>query len=1432
MKLRQQLPARSLLRGSTVAAIVLAGYAACAHPYASGVTNNAGTISFILNESADSVQVAFDNYTSTNNLGALAAGVQSFALAGHTNYAIIVRKAGIGVPFLISADTNRLLNFPGPEGVAVNRNPKTSNFGRIYVVNSNPDIVTVKNTSDTRTCGQGVYLLNADQSDAVGQGDTALTAGLPVDNNVASAYVYVPYKISVGPDDMVYIGDGRSLIANTTVNPYRNEAGSGVWMAAPDFSTGQDLFIWGSSTEFGGVSGRPLVTGSLAGGDLVLYALEYDKTPYQTVWKYNIGAGPLPYDTLPTAVCNAGYTTVNTVQADMSLGPDGTLYTMQYRGTPGSDGDTGGTGIPMRIWSATNNSVQIWNSYNALGVNGLDPFAYCHSLDISPDGQRMVTANGALGQIEVMKLTNGIPDISTFTCVDNGFSALNRSGWSASIRSLAYDAAENIYAGSLGSGLVRVYSPGQATTCITANDWTGTNGTFSITKSDLSPRAFVTAPQDPNLDLTGNLVVAEYYGGQYGILPIGGVPFVQNNARVGGNVSSVLNPLPNFGASQDAINLAKISQSDNWQPNFNFTVPCTAGHSYKLQLLFHDNYYSVLGKRRFNVTVGGTNLASCLDLALLGAYKGNAKDVVLTYSFTNTDGSPLPIALGQVTDNPMISALILKDTTPGLTVLPIIITANPQSQTNYAGRTVSFQAAALGTTPSYQWQAGAIGSGVYTNLINGGRYSGVTSPTLTIANAKLSDQLDYVLVASNSAGSVVSSPATLTVAPLGGVATVATPADLGLASGTVVAAEYYGANIGPLTIGGTVFHNNNTRVSPANFTGALNTPNFGASADAGNLALISAADASNPSFDFTVPTVAGRNYLLKLLFHDNSFNSVGARVFQVNAGLQSGPLGQVGPQIDLVQLGAYQTQPADLLLTLGVTNSDGSPIQIQLSSIVQNPMISALILQDVSSGTVPPMITIQPEPSVSLYSGHSTNLFAVVAGTSLLYQWQVSTDGVTWNNLTDSSGNISGSTTSTLTLVANASVPYAQYRLVAQNSAGSVTTAAAAVTVNIGPPQILTGGDLPAAQAIRVGQTLNLSVAVDGDAPFAFHWQSSLDGGATWNPVANGGRISGATSNVLTILNAQTNDSAMYQLSITNDQSFGSPIMSAMDTVSVLNGAASFNTNGIGWTLNGGGSIVSNVFSLSDGSAGENRSGFFNVPLYVGAFQAKFTYQNHTGGGGADGITFMLQNDSSGTAYLGTGGGGLGYSGPAGPSFALCFDIYQYASEPRGAPGYTFCTNGVAPAAIINPIRDTSPVSLVNTVPIDVSLLYFNGQLTLTMIDTLGNSFTKVINSINLPAMLNANTAYVGFAGGDGGIASWQDVSNFSFEPLLNLSCQLTGTNTALLTWEKNSGFVLESTSDVASGTWQKVPAGNVAGQAVVPVTPDKQFYRLASPLR
>jgi hypothetical protein len=93
-----------------------------------------------------------------------------------------------------------------------------------------------------------------------------------------------------------------------------------------------------------------------------------------------------------------------------------------------------------------------------------------------------------------------------------------------------------------------------------------------------------------------------------------------------------------------------------------------------------------------------------------------------------------------------------------------VIGLQPTNSSLYAGQTAVFAATGGGSDPlTYQWQSGATGSGVYTNVPNGGRISGADSQTLTIANINNNDSLDYVLTISNPYGAMTSSVANLVV---------------------------------------------------------------------------------------------------------------------------------------------------------------------------------------------------------------------------------------------------------------------------------------------------------------------------------------------------------------------------------------------------------------------------------------------------------------------------------------------------------------------------------------------------------------------------------------------------------------------------------------------------------------------------------------------
>lgn len=95
------------------------------------------------------------------------------------------------------------------------------------------------------------------------------------------------------------------------------------------------------------------------------------------------------------------------------------------------------------------------------------------------------------------------------------------------------------------------------------------------------------------------------------------------------------------------------------------------------------------------------------------------------------------------------------------TYAPPAITSQPQSVSTTTGQTVSFTVTAINGTLSYQWYT--TNNNVLTPLTDTGDHFGSTTATLTFTNAAMSDSGNYVVIASNSSGSITSSVATLTV---------------------------------------------------------------------------------------------------------------------------------------------------------------------------------------------------------------------------------------------------------------------------------------------------------------------------------------------------------------------------------------------------------------------------------------------------------------------------------------------------------------------------------------------------------------------------------------------------------------------------------------------------------------------------------------------
>ena len=105
-------------------------------------------------------------------------------------------------------------------------------------------------------------------------------------------------------------------------------------------------------------------------------------------------------------------------------------------------------------------------------------------------------------------------------------------------------------------------------------------------------------------------------------------------------------------------------------------------------------------------------------------------------------------------------ALAIDDLTISFTGVAPVINApeidpsgQPQSRTNNAGTRATFTVTATGTAPSYQWQLNG------SDLFNGVKVSGATSPTLSISNVLAIDEGSYTVIVANGAGSVASAAA-------------------------------------------------------------------------------------------------------------------------------------------------------------------------------------------------------------------------------------------------------------------------------------------------------------------------------------------------------------------------------------------------------------------------------------------------------------------------------------------------------------------------------------------------------------------------------------------------------------------------------------------------------------------------------------------------
>jgi hypothetical protein len=160
----------------------------------------------------------------------------------------------------------------------------------------------------------------------------------------------------------------------------------------------------------------------------------------------------------------------------------------------------------------------------------------------------------------------------------------------------------------------------------------------------------------------------------------------------------------------------------------------------------------------------------------------------------------------------------------------------------------------------------------------------------------------------------------------------------------------------------------------------------------------------------------------------------------------------------------------------------------------------------------PPVILQQPS-NQTIPVGQPLMLSIQVQATGqIMFQWQFNQQ------------DIAGQVTDSMTIPAAQLVHAGQYRVLITSPGGSILSESAVVTVNASTlsqsPQII---QQPQSQTLAAGRELRLEVQAKGTAPLTYRWQ--------YQDI----NIPGAATPVFVIADAQSGDSGLYRVIVTND---------------------------------------------------------------------------------------------------------------------------------------------------------------------------------------------------------------------------------------------------------------------------------------------------------
>ena len=460
----------------------------------------------------------------------------------------------------------------------------------------------------------------------------------------------------------------------------------------------------------------------------------------------------------------------------------------------------------------------------------------------------------------------------------------------------------------------------------------------------------------------------------------------------------------------------------------------------------------------------------------------------------------------------------------GCNLSGITIKSQPSAVTIIKGEDVSFSVEVVSTTElKYQWN------------LNGNEIAGETGNSLSISKALPSQAGEYTVLVSGQTGSVLSDPAELVVNVPPSISTQ--PQARNIIQGSSVSFSVVASGTGPMSF---QWKKNEEKVA-------------GATSSTLELANVQANQAG--IYSVTVTNVAGE------------ITSSGvALVVNVPATIATQPaaLTTLNPgQATTLSVVAAGTAPLNYQWRKDGVNISGATMSsLALSNIqaAQAGVYSVVVTNLVGSVTsanasvninVPPSITTQPI-AVTAMVGQSATFSVSASGTApLSYRWRKDTV------------NISGATSSSLTLNNLLSSQAGTYSVSVSNPAGSVISNNAALVVNSAPVITMQ----PAPVTVNSGQVATFNVTATGTAPMSYQWRK------------DGVNIPGTTSSSIVLGNA-------------------SPVMDGVYSVVVSNPAGSVTSSNAALSVNVAPSIVAQPVSattITGSSAGSPGGVVFSV---------------------------------------------------------------------------------------------------------------------------------------------------------------------------------------------------------------------------------------------